>query len=165
MSTDIHLTIDGVEVSQAEIDYEHFRHNLILALQGTEDITPPARETIITQIVQLRAVFCLGEIKGVVALPQEVHERIAKFKSSMEGSAVFNEKVSEFGQDRFWEFETKRYAAIISTEKIKSALMEKEKLRYEHKEGQLSEESLKLFARKEFDDLLVEAVGLLKVSA
>ena len=161
---DIRIVIDGETVSREEIEYEFFRYELIQALSGRTEAEPPAKGEIITQIIQLRAVNLLANIKGVATASDEVEERISAFKQNNASSQVFNDMVIHFGEDRFWHYEEKRYFAILNTEKIKKRLIQTEREKYQDKDSDVSEDALVYAASKEFDDLLVEAFSLLDIS-
>jgi len=158
----VSIVIDGEVVSQGEIEYEFFRHELIEALSGRIETQPPTKE-IITQIIQLRAINLLAELKGVVTTSDEVRERISTYRQNNESIPVFKDMVMQFGEDKFWRFEEKRYYVILNTEKIKKDLIDVERERYKDNTD-VSEDVLKYVASKKFDNLVVEAFGLLDIS-
>ena len=160
----ISIVIDGEVISQEEIEYEFFRHELIQALSGKAEIETPTKEEIITQIVQLRAVNLLANLKGVSTTSDEVEERISAFKQNTASLQDFNERARQFGEDRFWRFEKNRYFIILNTEKIKKNLVEDEREKYKQNNADAPEGVLIYTASRKFDDLVVEAVGLLEIS-
>ncbi|WP_017754185.1 hypothetical protein [Calidifontibacillus oryziterrae] len=156
----IYATIAGEEITEEEVNFECFRAELQNALANTTmNQTCPKEETIITQIIQLKAIDYLAVEKGVSATAEEVEKRLENIKKELAASPIFQEKIKAYGEDKYWKHEEKRYYTIINSEKIKQSIVEKEK----EKHSYLDEDALALAAKKEFDDLVVEAVGLMDV--
>lgn len=157
----IYASVGGKKISQEELDYECFRAKLQKALANNqEDDTCPPEQTLISQIIELKAIDYLAEEKGVAATEEEVQQRMDALKEDLASSTVFKEMVSAFGEEKYWQFEKQRYFTIINAEKIKEKLAEEEK----EKHSYLNDESLKYNAKKKFDDLIVEAVGKIETT-
>lgn len=152
-------SVGGQEITQEEMDYECFRAELqnALANEATQNFCPPEK-TIISQIIELKAIDYLAKEKEVAATAEEVNIRIDKLKKDITSTPVFQEKVTEFGEEKFWKYEEQRYFTIINAEKVKEKLFEEEKAKHSY----LDNETLKLNAKQNFDDLIVEAVGLVE---
>lgn len=158
-SDQIYASVGGKKIAQEEMDYECFRAQLQNALSNNpKNDTCPPEKTLITQIVELRAVDYLAELKGVSATEEEVQQRMDVIKQDLSSSATFKEMIASFGEEKFWNYEKQRYFTIINSEKVKQKLIEEEKEKYD---DQKDDETLKYNAKKEFDDLLVEAVGMI----
>lgn len=154
---EIYASIGGRKISQEEMDYECFRIQLQDALAGrpTDGSCPP-EETLISQIVEIKAIDYLAEVKGVNTTSDEVTQRINKLKEDLAESSTFKEMVQSFDEEKFWKYEEQRYLTIVNTERIKGKLIQEEKEKYSYH----NEETIKYNAEKQFDELLVEAVGL-----
>lgn len=156
---EIYASVGGKKITKEQMDYECFRAELQAALANNPSQNScPQEKTIISQIVELKAIDYLAEEKKVKATDEEVQQRITKVKKDLEPSPIYQEKIASFGEEKFWKFEKARYYTIINAEKIKESLMDEEK----NKHSYYDDESLKLTAKKEFDDLIVEAVGLVE---
>ncbi|KEF39065.1 hypothetical protein M670_01451 [Schinkia azotoformans MEV2011] len=158
-SGQIYASVGGKKIAQEEMDYECFRAQLQNALSNKpKDDTCPPEQTLISQIVELRAVDYLADLKGVSATEEEVQQRMKAIKQELSSSATFKEMIASFGEEKFWNYEKQRYFTIINSEKVKQKLVEEEKEKYN---DQKDDATLKYNAKKEFDDLLVEAVGMI----
>ncbi len=156
---EIYASIGGKKIAQEEMDYECFRAQLQNALSNKpKDDTCPPEETLISQIVELRAVDYLAELKGVSATEEEVQQRMEAIKQELSSSTTFKEMVASFGEEKFWNYEKQRYFTIINSEKVKQKLIAEEKEKYSEKQD---DKTLEYNAKKEFDDLLVESVGMI----
>ena len=153
----VYASVGGKKITEEEIDYECFRAKLqnVLANKAGQNTCPPEK-TIITQIIELKAIDYLAEEKGVSATTEEVQQRIEELKKEEASNSTFQEMVATFGEEKFWKYEEQRYYTIINSEKVKEKLYEEEK----EKHSYLEEASLRLNAKKAFDDLIVEAVGM-----
>ncbi|HHY75126.1 MAG TPA: hypothetical protein GX497_18280 [Bacillus bacterium] len=153
----VYASVGGKKITEEEIDYECFRAKLqnVLANKAGQNTCPPEK-TIITQIIELKAIDYLAEEKGVSATTEEVQQRIEELKKEETSNSTFQEMVATFGEEKFWKYEEQRYNTIINSEKVKETLYEEEK----EKNSYLDEPSLRLNAKKAFDDLIVEAVGM-----
>lgn len=158
-SDQIYASVGGKKIAQEEMDYECFRAQLqnALANKPKDDKCPPEK-TLISQIVELRAVDYLADLKGVSATEAEVQQRMDAIKQELSSSETFKEMVASFGEEKFWKYEKQRYFTIINSEKVKQKLVVDEKEKYN---DQTDEKTLEYNAKKEFDDLLVEAVGMI----
>jgi len=153
----VYASVGGKKISQEEMDYECFRAKLQNALANTaEQNSCPPEKTIITQIVELKAIDYLAKEKGVTATAKEVQQRIGKLKKEEASDSTFQEMVTAFGTEKFWKYEEQRYYTIVNAEKVKEKLIEEEK----QKNSYLDDKALKLSAQQSFDDLIVEAVGM-----
>jgi hypothetical protein len=158
-SDEIYASVGGKKIAQEEMDYECFRAQLQNALSNrTKDDTCPPEEILISQIVELKAVDYLAELKGVSATEEEVQQRMEVIKQDLSSSKTFNEIIASFGEEKFWNYEKQRYFTIINSEKVKQKLVEEEKAKYK---DQTDDKTLAYNAKKEFDDLVVEAVGMI----
>lgn len=158
-SDEIYASVGGKKIAQEEMDYECFRAQLQNALSNMpKDDTCPPEETLISQIVELKAVDYLAELKGVSATEEEVQQRMEVIKQDLSSSKTFNEIIASFGEEKFWNYEKQRYFTIINSEKVKQKLVEEEKAKYK---DQTDDKTLAYNAKKEFDDLVVEAVGMI----
>lgn len=157
-SDQIYASVGGKKITQEEMDYECFRSQLQNALSNKpKDLCPPEK-TLISQIVELRAVDYLAELKGVAATEEEVQQRMEAIKQELSSSETFEEMIASFGEEKFWNYEKQRYITIINAEKVKQKLVAEEKEKYD---DQKDDATLRFNAKKEFDDLLVEAVGMI----
>lgn len=158
-SDQIYASVGGKKIPQEEMDYECFRAQLQSALSNKlKDDTCPPEKTLISQIVELRAVDYLADLKGVSATEEEVQQRMEAIKQELSSSETFKEMIVSYGEEKFWNYEKQRYFTIINSEKVKQKLIAEEKDKYN---DQKDDETLKYNAKKEFDDLLVEAVGMI----
>ncbi len=158
-SDEIYASVGGKKIAQEEMDYECFRAQLQNALSNKpKDNTCPPEKNLISQIVELRAVDYLADLKGVTATEEEVQQRMEAIKQELSSSETFKEMITSFGEEKFWNYEKQRYFTIINSEKVKQKLIAEEKEKYD---DQKDDETLKYNAKKEFDDLLVEAVGMI----
>lgn len=158
-SDEIYASVGGKKIPQEEMDYECFRAQLQNALSNKpKDTSCPPEKTLISQIVELRAVDYLADLKGVTATEEEVQQRMEAIKQELSSSETFKEMIASFGEDKFWNYEKQRYFTIINSEKVKQKLIVEEKEKYD---DQKDDETLRYNAKKEFDDLLVEAVGMI----
>ncbi|KEF36092.1 hypothetical protein M670_04753 [Schinkia azotoformans MEV2011] len=152
----VYASVEGKKISQEEMDYECFRVKVQNTLANTaEQNSCPSEKTLISQIVELKAVDYLAKESSVSATREEVQQRLDKFKNEVASNAVFQDMIASFGAEKFWKFEEQRYYTIINAEKVKEKLFEEQK----QKQSYLDDRALKLSAQQSFDDLIVEAVG------
>lgn len=164
-SSNMKASINGKAISQEELDYECFRTQLNQALTDPSmETSCPSEGTMIAQIVELYAVDYIAEEQGVSVTESEVSERVSQIKNELASSPAIHEMLQSFGEEKFWQKEQKRYYTIIKTEKIKDSLIAQEKEKYaNYGDNVYNEETYKMNAEKELEDLITEAVGLIDV--
>lgn len=114
---------------------------------------------LISQIIRLRAMAMLGEEKGYDATETEINREIDKVRSQYSKSAAAVSLITEFGEDKFWDYEQSQYQKIVLTQKVQADLIEKVKA----ENPKAGEQEVQFDAEKDYEELLVSQVGSLKI--
>lgn len=165
-------TINGEGIFEEDIEFYQFINHLQIAMYREADEKEDNNEfwdgqlnqannlnTLLTQIIRLRAMALLAEEKGHEATAAEVTEEVNKIRQQLSESNVATEMIKQFGEERFWEKQQSQYEMIVLVNKVQQDVIEKKKT--ENPTADMRE--VNFFAQKEYEDLLVAQIETLDV--
>ncbi|MFV8827726.1 FixH family protein [Alkalihalobacterium sp. APHAB7] len=172
-------TINGEEILGEDLEFYHFINVLQIALyrkndkeryEGKEleealkfweaqEIEAGNVNTLLTQIIRLRAVALLAIEKGHITTQEEVAREIAKAKDELTNEPVAIELIQQYGEDRFWEKQQNQYQLIVLSQKVQQDMIDK--VRDEHPTAVDAE--INYLAHQEYEELLTSQVESLDI--
>ncbi len=172
-------TINGEPINAEDIEFYRFINNLHIAINreadkqsykgaelnekmsywDSQEKLNDNNNTLLTQIIRLRAMAMLAEEKGHKASKEEVDKEINSIRGKYNQSPVAVKLIKEFGEKRFWEIEQKQYEMIVLTKKVQNDIVEQVK----KENPSVSEQEISFLAQKKYEELLVSQVNSLKV--
>lgn len=172
-------TINGQPINAEDIEFYRFINNLHIAINreadkqnykgaelnekmsywDSQEKLNDNNNTLLTQIIRLRAMAMLAEEKGHKASKEEIDKEINSIKAKYNQSPVAVKLIKEFGETRFWEIEQKQYEMIVLTKKVQNDMVEQVK----KENPSVSEQEISFLAQKKYEELLVSQVNSLKV--
>jgi hypothetical protein len=172
--------INGQEISKEDMEFYTFINQLQIAMyrekdrtkyqgkeleealkywDGQEEVSKNSN-TLLTQIIRLRAVALLAEEKGHQATEAEITKAMDDVRAIYEQSPVASELIREYGDERFWSKQKSQYQLIVLSSKVQKDVLELVK---QANPGAKSNE-LNVLAQKKYEEILVSQMGTLKVS-
>lgn len=171
--------VNGELVTHQDIDFYRFINKLHIAiskeqnkqkLQGEELEKANAsldsqekqidnQNTLLTQIIRLRAMALLGEEKGYKAEPAEVTAEIDKVKAEYDKYATAKEMITEYGAEDFWKKQEQQYQLIVLSQKVQNDVVDNVK----KENPNVNEQEIQFLAQKEYEELLVSQVNSLDI--
>jgi hypothetical protein len=172
-------TINGEPISNEDIEFYRFINNLHIAinreadkasLKGAEleekmeywdsqEKLNDNNNTLLTQIIRLRAMAMLAKEKGHQASSEEVKTELDAIRAKYNQSPVAVQLIKDFGESKFWDIEQKQYEMIVLTKKVQQDV--KELVKKEN--PNVSDQEVSFLAQKKYEELLVSQVNSLKI--
>jgi hypothetical protein len=172
-------TVNGELITHQDIEFYRFINKLHIAigkeenekkLQGEELKNANAyldaqekqienQNTLLTQIIRLRAMAILGEEKGYKAEEAEVTAEIDKIKAEYDQYDVAKQMILEYGVENFWTMQEQQYQLIVLSQKVQNDVVTKVK----GEKPDVNEQEIQFQAQKEYEELLVSQVNSLEI--
>jgi hypothetical protein len=172
-------SINGEWITEEDVEFYRFINNLHIEMARETDkqkYTGPELEeamkywdtqekmnenqnTLVAQIIRLRAMAMLGEEKGHKATEEEVHAEVEKVRSQYEGSEAAKKLIQEYGEERFWKYQENQYEKIVLTQKVQADVIELVK----KDSPDASDQEVQFTAEKKYEELLVSQVDSLEI--
>jgi YtkA-like len=172
-------TVNGELITHQDIEFYRFINKLHIAigkeenkkkLQGEELKNANAyldaqekqienQNTLLTQIIRLRAMAILGEEKGYKAEEAEVKAEIDKIKAQYNQYDVAKQMILEYGVENFWTKQEQQYQLIVLSQKVQNDVINKVK----EENPDVNEQEIQFQAQKEYEELLVSQVNSLDI--
>lgn len=114
---------------------------------------------LVAQIIRLRAMSMLGEEKGHQASESEVNAEVEKVRTQYNESEVAQQLISEYGEEKFWNYQQSQYEKIVLTQKVQADVVELVK----KDNPQASDQEVQFTAEKKYEELLVSQVDSLEI--
>ncbi|WP_209124029.1 FixH family protein [Alkalihalobacillus sp. BA299] len=172
-------TINGQPILEDDLEFYHFINHLQITLYREKDKQShegkeleelmqfwDAQEkeagnvnTLLTQIIRLRAVALLATEKGHTSTPEEVDHEMAKVKNELMTQPVAKELIQQFGEDRFWEKQQSQYELIVLSQKVQQDMLDK--VKEEKPDAEITE--VNYLAHQEYEELLVAQIESLNI--
>ncbi len=172
-------TVNGELITHQDIEFYRFINKLHIAigkeenkkkLQGEELKNANAyldsqekqienQNTLMTQIIRLRAMAILGEEKGYKAEEAEVKAEIDKIKAQYDQYDVAKQMILEYGVENFWTKQEQQYQLIVLSQKVQNDVINKVK----EENPDVNEQEIQFQAQKEYEELLVSQVNSLDI--
>lgn len=148
-------------ITSDDIQYNLIRTDILFTIKGIQNNGPDTntKETALTEFIRLIAIEELAKAKGITVTEEERNSRIEKLKTDLGALDIFNEKVADYGKNKFWEKETNRYSAIIQTEKLLNELIKKAQ---KENPNQVDKE-LQFNAKKDLEQLIFQQTKELEI--
>ncbi|RSK26604.1 hypothetical protein EJF36_06890 [Bacillus sp. HMF5848] len=115
--------------------------------------------TLLTQIIRLRAVALLAKEKGHYASQHEIEAELNKVKQTYAASPAATNVIAEYGEERFWNKQQEQYELIVLSSKVQQDVIEK--VKQANSEAETRE--VNVLAQKKYEELLVSQVGTLNI--
>jgi len=125
----------------------------------TQDEMNNNQNTLVAQIIRLRAMAMLGEEKGHQATEEEVQAEVEKVRSQYEDSERATQLIQEYGEEKFWKDQEAQYQRIVLTQKVQADVIELVK----KDTPEASEQEVQFTAEKKYEELLVSQVDSLEI--
>ncbi|WP_017756240.1 FixH family protein [Calidifontibacillus oryziterrae] len=117
------------------------------------------KNTLLTQIIRLRAMALLAEEKGHKATTEEIEKKLTEAKKAYETSSVAMEMIQSFGEDKFWDIQKRQQEAIVLVSKVQQDVLTNVK-----KENPKAEQNeINMLAEKKYEELVVSQIGTLNI--
>ncbi|MBB6445507.1 FixH family protein [Bacillus benzoevorans] len=172
-------TVNGELITHEDIKFYRFINKLHIAigkeenkqkLQGKELEQANAyldsqekqienQNTLLTQIIRLRAIALLGEEKGYKAEEAEVKAEIDKVHADYEKYDVAKQMILEYGVEDFWTKQEQQYKLIVLSQKVQNDVISKVK----KENPNVNEQEIQFLAQKQYEELLVSQVNSLDI--
>jgi hypothetical protein len=172
-------SINGEWITKEDVEFYRFINNLHIEMARETDkqkYTGPELEeamkywdtqeemnenqnTLVAQIIRLRAMAMLGEEKGHQATKEEVHAEVEKVRSQYEGSEAAKQLIAEYGEEKFWKYQEAQYEKIVLTQKVQADVIELVK----KDSPDASDQEVQFTAEKKYEELLVSQVDSLEI--
>lgn len=130
-----------------------------LAYLDSQEKISEDKNQLLTQIIRLRAMAMLANEKGHKARDTEVERAVSKVRDQYNQFESAKSLIQEYGEEKFWTVEKQQYQLIIMAQKVQKDVMEKVK----KENPKAGEQEVYYLAQKEYEDLLVSQVNLLKI--
>lgn len=122
-----------------------------------EDARHP--NTLLTQIIRLRAMALLGKEKGYSAAPQEVEKEVNTVKATYAANPNVEAMIREYGEEKFWHKQRSQYQMIALVNKVQQDVINS--VKKANPKANIKE--VNVLAQKQYEDLLVSQVGSLNI--
>jgi hypothetical protein len=172
-------TLNGEMITQEDIEFYRFINKLHIAIgkeENKQKLTGEELEkanayldsqgkqienqnTLLTQIIRLRAIALLGKEKGYTAEEAEVKAEIDKVKADYDQYDVAKQMILEYGVEDFWTKEEQQYQLIVLSQKVQNDLISKVK----KENPNVNDQEIQFLAQKEYEELLVSQVNSLDI--
>ncbi|OLO28638.1 hypothetical protein BTR23_17120 [Alkalihalophilus pseudofirmus] len=172
-------TINGDEIVEEDLEFYHFINVLQIALyrendkeryEGTEleEVLAfwEAQEkeagnvnTLLTQIIRLRAVALLAIEKGYTATQDEIDHELDKVRDEFLHDPVATSLIEQYGEDRFWDKQQSQYELIVLSQKVQQDMIDKVK----EEQPEVVEAEVNYLAHQEYEELLISQVESLDI--
>lgn len=153
---ELHLAIKAEEAGEK---YQGDELEDVLTGLESEKESIQDQNTLLTQIIRLRAVAMLGSEKGYQAEKKEIEKELNMVRGQYDQFKIAKKMISEFGEDKFWNKEQTQYELIILTQKVQADLIAKVK----KENPDVNEQEVLYLAKKQYEDLLVSQVHSLDI--
>ncbi len=172
-------SIDGEWITQEDVEFYRFINHLHIEMAretdrqkyadtkleeamnywDTQEEMSTNQNALVAQIIRLRAMAMLGEEKGHDATKAEINSELEKVRSEYENSAVAQQLIREYGEEKFWNYQEAQYEKIVLTQKVQADVIELVK----KDAPQASEQEIQFTAEKKYEELLVSQVDSLEI--
>lgn len=115
--------------------------------------------TLLTQIIRLRAMALLAVEKGHKATTEEIQAKLAETKEAYQNSPRAQEMIKQFGEANFWMIQEKQQNAIVLVSKVQQDVLSNVKKDNPNAESK----EINMLAEKKYEELLVSQVSTLKI--
>ncbi|HHY71716.1 MAG TPA: hypothetical protein GX497_00510 [Bacillus bacterium] len=117
------------------------------------------KNTLLTQIIRLRAMALLSEEKGHKASDDEIFAKLNETRNSYRNSPVAQKMIKEYGEEKFWAIQEKQQQAIVLVSKVQQDVINN--VKKANPKAELKE--VNMLAEKKYEELLVSQVGTLDI--
>ncbi|HHW38469.1 MAG TPA: hypothetical protein GXX18_14740 [Bacillales bacterium] len=172
-------TVNGEEISEEDIKFyeaintiqiEMYREADKVKYQGKEleeamkywDAQTAAaknKNTLLTQVIRLRAMTLLAEEKGHKASSDEIQAKLNETKNSYRNSEVAEKLIKEYGAEKFWATQEKQQKSIVLVSKVQQDVVNNVK----EANPKAESKEINMLAEKKYEELLVSQVGTLDI--
>lgn len=115
--------------------------------------------TLLTQIIRLRAMALLGQEKGYTATPEAVDNELNQVKASYAASPGAQALIKEYGEKQFWDKQKSQYHMIVVVNRVQQDVIDQVK----KANPKAEQKEINMLAQKQYEDLLVSQVGTLQI--
>jgi len=172
-------SINGEWITAEDVEFYRFINNLHIEMARETDSNKYSGEeleeamkywdsqqkmnenpnTLVAQIIRLRAMAMLGEEKGHQATEEEVNAEVEKARSQYEESEAAKQLIEEYGEEKFWKYQEDQYERIVLTQKVQADVIELVK----KDSPEASDQEIQFNAEKKYEELLVSQVDSLEI--
>lgn len=176
---DVIATINGEKVTNEDIEFYGLINNIQMEMyreadQGkykgkeleeamkywdNQEAAIKNKNTLLTQIIRLRAMTLLAEEKGHTATDDEIQAKLNEAKNAYRNSPVAQKMIKDYGEDQFWAIQEKQQRAIVLVSKVQQDVINNVKKANPKAEAK----EVNMLAEKKYEELLVSQVGTLNI--
>lgn len=177
--TDVVATVNGDPITVEDIYFYQVINRIQIAMLKEKDLAKytgadkenakkfwESREqealhpnTLLTQVIRLRAMALLGKEKGHQATEQEVSQEIDKVKQEYAENQSVQALIKEYGEEKFWNKQKSQYQLIVLVNKVQQDVIAK--VKEANPKAEMKE--VNMLAEKKYEELLVSQVGSLQI--
>ncbi|WP_070121380.1 FixH family protein [Bacillus marinisedimentorum] len=143
-----------------EKKYEGEELEQALAYWDAQEQATTDRNTLLSQIIRLRAASLLAEEKGHTASNDEIAAELQKARQQYSASPAAMALVKEYGEEAFWNKQKSQYGMIVLTQKVQKDMIDR--VKEENPESDTKE--VNVLAQKKYEELLVSQMGTLDIN-
>ncbi len=171
--------IDGQPLTQEELAFQELLNRIQIAIHREADLQTlsgeekkramaywdqreaGAREknSLLTQLIRVRAMALLAREKGHAAAPEEVAKELAAAKTGFARHPAAQEMIRAYGEERFWQQERSWLEQVVLSKKVRNDLLEQVK----QANPKATAREWNALADNMYEDLLVSQVGTLSI--
>lgn len=172
-------TVNGDEISNEDIEFYEFINKIQIEMYREADKTKyqgneldeamkywdaqleasKNKNTLLTQIIRLRAMALLAEEKGHQASDDEILAKLNETKNSYRNSTVAQNLIKEFGEEKFWVIQEKQQKSIVLVSKVQQDVLKNVK----DANPKAESKEINMLAQKKYEELLVSQVSTLDI--
>lgn len=177
--TEVVATVNGDPITTEDINFYQVINRIQIDLMREKDLAKASeadKETVkkfwaereqeamhpnslLTQIIRLRAMAMLGKEKGHQATEQEVTQEIEKVKKEYAANQIVQSLIKEYGEEQFWNKQKSQYQMIVVVNKVQQDMVAKAK--QGNPKAEMKE--INMLAQKKYEELLVSQMSSLKI--
>ncbi|MGC5328917.1 FixH family protein [Brevibacillus sp. SYSU BS000544] len=178
--TDVVATVNGETITVEDIYFYQVINRIQIALMLEKDLAKysgvekesvkklwETREqealhpnSLLTQVIRLRAMAMLGKEKGHQASELEVAKEIEKVKAEYTANPKVQALIKEYGDKQFWSKQKSQYQRIVVVNKVQQDIIAKVK----EANPKAGMKEVNMLAQKKYEELLVSQVGSLQIN-
>lgn len=117
------------------------------------------KNTLLTQIIRLRAMALLAQEKGHQASDDEILAKLNETKNSYRNSGAAQNLIKQFGEEKFWAIQEKQQKSIVLVSKVQQDVLKNVK----DANPKAESKEINMLAQKKYEELLVSQVSTLDI--
>ncbi|MBP1932458.1 hypothetical protein [Ammoniphilus resinae] len=117
------------------------------------------QNTLLTQIIRLRAAALLAKEKGYTVKEEEIQKEIEKIKAYYAQHLVAKDMIAKYGEIEFWKQQELQYERILLAGRVQQDMVE----RVKQANPKAESKEIQMLAEKKYEELLVSQISTLDI--